>query len=67
MVRKLIDVDHMSIKEKIQAMEELWSSMDSNVLESPQWHSDVLDERHTKVEEGKASYVSLEEMKRKFK
>lgn len=67
MVKKIVDVDNLSTKEKLQAMEELWSSLSEAEFNSPEWHKEILDERTQKVSEGRATYITLNELKNRFK
>ena len=60
-----IEIRKMSMIERLQAMEALWDSLidEESEIESPQWHRDILDERKRKIENGKAEFISLEELK----
>ena len=55
-------IKHMSVSEKMQTMELLWSSLATSAgFEPPAWHADVLAERRRKVESGEAEFLSIEE------
>ncbi len=59
------EIEGMSFAERIQAMEAIWASLlkgDSD-MESPNWHQDVLFERHRQIDEASADFVSLAELK----
>jgi putative addiction module component (TIGR02574 family) len=60
-----IEIKKMSTIERLQAMEALWDSLmdEESEIESPQWHRDILEERKRKIENGKAEFISLEELK----
>ncbi len=60
-----IEIKKMSTIERLQAMEALWDSLmdEESEIESPQWHGDILEERKRKIENGKAEFISLEELK----
>ena len=60
-----IEIKKMSMIERLQAMEALWDSLidEESEIESPQWHQDILEERKRKIENGKAEFISLEELK----
>ncbi|MBK5968534.1 MULTISPECIES: addiction module protein [Thiorhodovibrio] len=62
-----LNLSDMSTKEKLQMMEALWDSLteDSTGPPSPDWHSDVLEERQRKIEAGKGVFLSLDELKAK--
>ncbi len=53
------------VKEKIILMTDIWESLEveSNLIESPSWHKEILDERIKKMKDNKVRYVSLEELK----
>jgi len=57
----------MSTIERLQAMEALWDSLmnEESEIASPQWHRDILEERKKKIEDGKAEFISLKELKTK--
>ena len=60
-----IEIKKMSVIERLQAMETLWDSLvdEGSEIESPQWHREILEERKRKIENGKAEFISLEELK----
>lgn len=59
------EIKQMSTIERLQTMELLWDSLldEESEIESPEWHRDVLEERKRKIENGKAEFISLEELK----
>ena len=63
-----LPLEKMTVKEKLQAMEELWSDLcrNQNQIPVPQWHKDILDRREQLVKEGKATFVDWETAKRKI-
>jgi len=60
-----IEIKKMSMKERLQTMEALWDSFldEESEIESPEWHRDILEERKRKIKNGKAEFISLEELK----
>ena len=46
-------------------MNDIWESLEveSNSIESPSWHKEILDERIKRLKDNKVRYVSLEELK----
>ena len=60
-----IEIKKMSTIERLQTMEALWDSLmnEESEIESPKWHRDILEERKKKIENGKAEFISLEELK----
>ena len=60
-----LQLNQMSVEEKIQTMELLWDSLSQAPadLESPDWHREILEERWRKVDAGEAVFLSLDELK----
>lgn len=60
-----IEIKKMSVIERLQAMEALWDSLldEESNIDSPEWHRDILEERKRKLKNGKAEFISLEELK----
>jgi len=60
-----LQLDQMSVEEKIQTMELLWDSLSQAPadLESPDWHREILEERQRKIDTGEAVFLSLDELK----
>ncbi|KAF0117445.1 MAG: hypothetical protein FD151_2363 [bacterium] len=60
-----IEIKKMSTIERLQAMESLWDSLmdEEPEIESPEWHQDILEKRKRKIDNGKAEFISLEELK----
>lgn len=59
----------MSVKEKISAMESLWESLSKSPdqIESPIWHKQILDRRHKRASESKATFRDWETAKAKIR
>ena len=55
----------MSTIDRLQAIEALWDSFigEKSEIDSPEWHRNILDERKRKIENGKAKFISLEELR----
>jgi putative addiction module component (TIGR02574 family) len=60
-----LEIKGMSTIERLQVMEALWDSFmeDDSKVESPEWHRGILEERKQKIENGKAEFVSLKELR----
>jgi hypothetical protein len=60
-----IEIEGMSIAERIQAMEAIWASLlkSDSEMESPDWHQDVLAERRRQIDAGSAEFISLAELR----
>jgi hypothetical protein len=63
-----IEINRMSVQERLQAIQQLWESNPSadSVVESPAWHEKVLDSRKQKVVFGKAEFLSLEALRQRL-
>ena len=63
----MTEISKMSITDRLQIMEDIWDSLthEADNLESPEWHGDLLAQRRKKIEEGKAQFISLEDLKAK--
>lgn len=61
----IIDIEKMTVSERIQAMEELWDSLikQDYEIESPSWHKDILEQRKKKIENGTADFIKLQDLK----
>ena len=63
-----LQLEQMTIEEKLQAMEALWNDLcRRNAVPVPQWHKDTLDERERMVADGKAQFIDWEEAKKQIK
>lgn len=62
-----IEITGMSKAEKLQTMEAIWDSLihEDSEIESPKWHQTILTDRKLKIEEGRAEYLSIEELRSK--
>lgn len=54
-----LPLDNMTLVDKLEAMEALWSDISRKPadLPSPNWHKDILDERRLLVVEGKLKFL----------
>ena len=68
MVLSAADIEHMSLQERLQAMELLWRSLAQTPenVPSPDWHGDVLAERVARLEEGKAEWLTIAQLKERL-
>jgi hypothetical protein len=64
----VIQIDQMTLEEKLHAMESLWDDLCRREASLPmlQWHKDLLDERERLVREGKARFTDWETAKRRI-
>ena len=60
-------IDRMSVSEKMQTLEYLWSSMAAAVVaQPPAWHAAILAERRRQYEAGEIGSMSIAESKRRL-
>ena len=64
-----LQLDRMTVEEKLHAMDALWEDLSRNEkdIPVPQWHKDLLDERARLVKEGKAKFMDWETAKAQVK
>ena len=62
-----IEISRMSTIERLQTMEAIWDSLihENSEIKSPDWHRDILAGRKLNIEEGKAEFISIEELRSK--
>jgi len=60
-----VQIEKMSLIDRLQTMEALWDSLidEESEIDSPEWHQDIIEDRKRKIENGKAEFLSLEELK----
>ncbi len=65
----MLSIKQMSWAEKLQAMEELWESLsrDEDLLESPPWHADVLEETRQNYVAGREEPIDWEAAKQELR
>jgi putative addiction module component (TIGR02574 family) len=63
-----VEIEQMSLAERLQAMELLWHSMavEPDRLTSPGWHKKILTKRLAKVKAGKGEFLTVSELKRRL-
>jgi len=63
-----LQLDRMTLEEKLRAMEALWDDLcrREEALPVPQWHKDLLDERERLVQQGKARFIDWETAKKRI-
>jgi len=63
------DIEKMSLPDRLEAMELLWDSISENPekIDSPDWRREILNKRESKVNSGKAQYLTLSELKDRLK
>lgn len=58
-------LDALTVAEKVRLLEQVWQSLccQPDVLISPEWHADVLVERHQRLLDGSATRIPWNEAK----
>lgn len=61
-----INIEEMSIEDKIKMMERLWDDLCHNAesIASPEWHRDVLLVREKSISDGSENILSLDAAKK---
>lgn len=58
-----VDLQQMSIPDKLRLMEALWDDLSKAGVDSPTWHGDVLAERDRLIASGEERFVNWEAAK----
>jgi hypothetical protein len=63
-----LQIDQLSLEEKLQIMEALWEDLRTRAGEMPvpQWHKDVFDRRERMIETGEARFEDWESAKKRI-
>jgi len=61
----MLELDSMSIEEKLEAMEALWADLCRNEEALPvyEWQKEILNDRQRLIAEGKTRFIDWEEAK----
>jgi hypothetical protein len=61
------DIANMSVAQKMELMEEIWNSFDNDeMLVSPSWHEDTLENRERDIKNNTAHFSELSEVKERL-
>ena len=62
-------IEKMSVTERLQAMGQLWDSLNrcDNEIPSPDWHQDVLADRKARAQSGEAKFLTLAELRSRLR
>jgi hypothetical protein len=65
-MRLSIQLDQMSVEDKLQAIEVIWADLAGTPenIPSPSWHADVLRVREKRISEGTANFLDIAEAKK---
>ena len=63
------EIEKMTLKQKLEAMELLWKSISENPDEvpSPAWHEDIVAARLAKINKGEAKFLSVQEARQRLR
>ena len=63
-----LTIAEMTIEEKLQTMEALWEDLcrHEQALPVQDWQKQILDDRETLIEQGKARFIDWEESKQRI-
>ncbi len=64
----LLAIDKMTIEEKLQTMEALWTDLcqHEEILPVHDWQKEILDERERMVERGESKFSDWEDAKKQY-
>ena len=64
----MLQIDQMTLEEKLQTMEDLWDDLCRHQADVPvpQWHKDILDGRRRLIEQGQAQFIDWETAKKQI-
>ena len=64
-----VDLQQMSIPEKLRLMEDLWRDLSQNegTVASPLWHGEVLEEREKRLASGQDKLLDWETSKQELR
>lgn len=58
-----LPISSMSAAEKLEAVEQLWASLQTQEqFAPPEWHRKVLEKRQERIDRGEATFSTLEEV-----
>ena len=65
----LAEIEKLSVAERLQMMEVLWDTLarEPDMVDSPEWHEEILAARQRKIDEGRAEFISIKELKGKYR
>jgi putative addiction module component (TIGR02574 family) len=62
-------IEKMSVSERLQAMDQLWDSLNRSDEEipSPDWHQEVLADRKARAQRGEAKFLTLDQLRSRLR
>lgn len=62
-------IERMSVTERLQAMDQIWDSLNQcgDEIPSPDWHQDVLAARKERAQSGEAKFLTLDQLRSRLR
>ena len=62
-------IEKMSVTERLQAMDQLWDSLNrfGEEIPSPDWHQEVLADRKARAQRGEAKFLTLAQLRSRLR
>jgi len=62
-------IEKMSVSERLQAMDQLWGSLNRSDEEipSPDWHQEILADRKARAQRGEAKFLTLDQLRSRLR
>ena len=62
-------IERMSVTERLQAIDQLWDSLNryGDEIPSPDWHQDILADRKARALRGEAKFLTLAELRSRLR
>ena len=63
------EIERMSVTERLQAMDQLWDSLNrhGDEIPSPDWHQEVLADRKARAQRGEAKFLTLDQLRSRLR
>ena len=60
------EIKNLNIKERLILIDTIWETLESesNQVESPEWHKKLLEPRIEKMKNGKAEFISIDDLRK---
>ena len=60
------EIKNLNIKERLILIDTIWETLEreSNQVESPKWHKELLEPRIEKMKNGKAEFISIDDLRK---
>ncbi len=65
----ITEIKKMTVEERLTVMEQIWDSLchEESSPKSPSWHQDILDERRKRMNSPEAKYLTIEELRQRYR